>query len=127
MFLMVDEANESFCCNTGYFPVEHGHKSLCKMSWSRNLSFSLNGFVWIQPNAYTYSYIAKGLCEKGKVGQGLKFYKEMRNREWFLAAVHMWLRYVVWLWKGKSNNQLIEVVFYKLDNSLSPFICWRQR
>jgi pentatricopeptide repeat protein len=38
------------------------------------------GLYGCEPNAYTYGYIAKGLCEKGRVGKGLEFYKEMREK-----------------------------------------------
>ncbi|WCJ37933.1 Tetratricopeptide repeat (TPR)-like superfamily protein [Euphorbia peplus] len=39
------------------------------------------GLYGCQPNAYSYGYIVKGLCEKGRVGQGLGFYKEMKENQ----------------------------------------------
>ncbi|KAK6940482.1 Pentatricopeptide repeat [Dillenia turbinata] len=38
------------------------------------------GLYGCEPNAYSYNYIINGFCGKGRVRQGLGFYKEMRKK-----------------------------------------------
>ncbi|KAJ8559394.1 hypothetical protein K7X08_003452 [Anisodus acutangulus] len=73
------------------------------------------GLYGCEPDAYTYGYIARGLCEKGR----LEFFKEMRNKG-FVPKGSTYMILVCSLALERRFEDATEVVFDLLDNSLSP-------
>ncbi|CAN6545055.1 unnamed protein product [Malus baccata var. baccata] len=72
----------------------------------------------LQPNAYTYGYITKGLCEKGRVAQGLGFYKEMRGKR-LVPSSSTFMIVICSLTMGQKYDDAIEVVLDMLSNAMS--------
>ncbi|KAF2534428.1 hypothetical protein F2Q70_00030119 [Brassica cretica] len=72
-----------------------------------------------EPNAYTYGYLTKGLCEKGRVEQGLGFYKEMRSKG-MVPSGSCYMVLICSLAMDRRLDEAVEVVFDMLTNSLSP-------
>ncbi|GAB4830299.1 hypothetical protein Ancab_019937 [Ancistrocladus abbreviatus] len=66
-----------------------------------------------------YSYLVKGLCEKGRVGQGLRFFKEMREKGLVPIILLSWYWYVACPWRGGLMMRL-RFVFDMLGHSKSP-------
>ncbi|KAL0436701.1 UNVERIFIED_CONTAM: Pentatricopeptide repeat-containing protein, mitochondrial [Sesamum radiatum] len=77
------------------------------------------GLYNCEPNAYTYSYLAKGLCEKGRVNQGLVFYKEMRGKG-LVPKGSTYLILICSLSMERRFQDAIEIAFDMLGNSMSP-------
>lgn len=77
------------------------------------------GLYGCEPNAYSYGYIMKGLCEKGKVGQGLGFYKEMKKKG-LVAPGSCYLVLVCSLAMERRFEDAIEAVFDMLANNMAP-------
>ncbi|RXH98011.1 hypothetical protein DVH24_010336 [Malus domestica] len=77
------------------------------------------GLYGCEPNAYTYGYIAKGLCEKGRVAQGLGFYKEMIGKGLVLSS-STYMIMIYSLTMGRKYDDAIEVVLDMLSNAMSP-------
>ncbi|CAF2158262.1 unnamed protein product [Brassica napus] len=68
---------------------------------------------------YTYGYLTKGLCEKGRVEQGLGFYKEMRSKG-MVPSGSCYMVLICSLAMERRLDEAVEVVFDMLANSLSP-------
>ena len=77
------------------------------------------GLYNCEANAYSYSYIAKGLCEKGRVEQGFGFYKEMRVK-CLVPSTSTYVIVVCSLALERRFEDAIEVLFDMLGNSRSP-------
>ncbi|GAU16660.1 hypothetical protein TSUD_326100 [Trifolium subterraneum] len=77
------------------------------------------GLYACEPNGYSYSYIAKGLCEKGRVEQGFGFYKEMRVK-CLVPSTSAYVIIVCSLALERRFDDAIEVMFDMLSNSRSP-------
>ncbi|XP_028959485.2 pentatricopeptide repeat-containing protein At3g25210, mitochondrial-like [Malus domestica] len=77
------------------------------------------GLYGCEPNTYTYGYIAKGLCEKGRVAQGLGFYKEMRGKG-LVPSSSTCMNVICSLTMGRKYDDAIEVVLDMLSNAMSP-------
>ncbi|KAB2620318.1 pentatricopeptide repeat-containing protein [Pyrus ussuriensis x Pyrus communis] len=77
------------------------------------------GLYGCEPNSYTYGYIAKGLCEKGRVAQGLGFYKEMRGKG-LVPSSSTYVIVICSLAMGPKYDDATEVVLDMLSNAMSP-------
>jgi pentatricopeptide repeat protein len=77
------------------------------------------GLYACEPNGYSCSYIAKGLCEKGRVEQGFGFYKEMRVKS-LVTSTSAYVIIVCSLALERRFEDAIEVMFDMLSNSRSP-------
>ncbi|XP_058771376.1 pentatricopeptide repeat-containing protein At3g25210, mitochondrial-like [Vicia villosa] len=77
------------------------------------------GLYACEPNGYSYSYIAKGLCEKGRVEQGFGFYKEMRVK-CLVPSTSTYVIIVCSLALERRFEDAVEVMFDMLSNSRSP-------
>ena len=77
------------------------------------------GLYNCEPNAYTYGYIAKGLCEKGRVSQGFRFYKEMRDKG-LVPSGSTFMIAICSLAMERRFEDAIDVVFDMLGCSNSP-------
>ncbi|PON43099.1 Pentatricopeptide repeat [Trema orientale] len=77
------------------------------------------GLYRCEPNAYTYGYIAKGLCEKGRVGQGFGFYKEMRGKGLVPSGGTFMIIICSLAMEGRFEDAT-ESVFDMLGCSMSP-------
>lgn len=77
------------------------------------------GLYGCEPNAYTYGYIVKGLSEKGKVAQGLGFYKEMKEKG-LVASGSCYMILICSLAIERRFEDAIEVVFDMLGNGMGP-------
>ncbi|KAL1090604.1 hypothetical protein V6Z11_D07G101000 [Gossypium hirsutum] len=77
------------------------------------------GLYGCEPNAYTYGYIFKGLCEKGRVLQGFGLYKEMREK----GLVPKGSAYMILICSLAMEQRLddaVDVVYDMLENSMAP-------
>ncbi|XP_062077746.1 pentatricopeptide repeat-containing protein At3g25210, mitochondrial [Humulus lupulus] len=77
------------------------------------------GLYKCEPNAYTYGYITKGLCEKGRVSQGFRFYKEMREKG-LVPSGTTFMIVICSLAMDRRFDEATEVVFDMLGCSMSP-------
>ncbi|GMH02471.1 hypothetical protein Nepgr_004310 [Nepenthes gracilis] len=77
------------------------------------------GLYGCEPNAYTYSYLTKGLCEKRRVALGLRLYREMREKE-LVPSSSTFMILVCSLSMERSFRDAVDVVFDMLRNSMSP-------
>ncbi|PIN14016.1 hypothetical protein CDL12_13363 [Handroanthus impetiginosus] len=77
------------------------------------------GLYGCEPNGYTYSYLAKGMCEKGRVNQGLGFYREMRGKG-LVPRGTTYLTLICSLAMERRFEDAIETAFDMLGNSMSP-------
>ncbi|KAI3971060.1 hypothetical protein MKX01_024707 [Papaver californicum] len=78
------------------------------------------GLYGCQPNEYTYSYIAKGLCEKGRVSEGVGYYKEMREIKGLVPTSSTYMILVCSLSMERRYEEATEVMFDMLKNSMVP-------
>ncbi|KAA3458532.1 pentatricopeptide repeat-containing protein mitochondrial [Gossypium australe] len=77
------------------------------------------GLYGCEPNAYTYGYIFKGLCEKGRVLQGFGLFKEMREK----GLVPKGSAYMILICSLAMEQRLddaVDVVYDMLENSMAP-------
>ena len=52
--------------------------------------FKEMGLYGCESNEYTFGYLAKGMCEKGRVEEGMGFFREMRGTKLVpTASVYM--------------------------------------
>ncbi|KAF4370310.1 hypothetical protein G4B88_012994 [Cannabis sativa] len=77
------------------------------------------GLYKCEPNAYTYGYITKGLCEKGRVSQGFGFYKEMKDKG-LVPSGSTFMIVICSLAMDRRFDEATEVVFDMLGCSMSP-------
>lgn len=77
------------------------------------------GLYGCEPNNYTYSYIVKGLCEKGKGVQGLGFYKEMRTKE-LVPKSSAFIILICSLSMERRFEDATQVLFDMLKESMTP-------
>ncbi|CAH8334341.1 unnamed protein product [Eruca vesicaria subsp. sativa] len=77
------------------------------------------GLYGCEANAYTYGYLVKGLCEKGRVGEGFGFYEEMKGKG-MVASGSCCMVLVCSLAMERRVSEAVEVVFDMLGSSLSP-------
>ncbi|XP_051143658.1 pentatricopeptide repeat-containing protein At3g25210, mitochondrial [Andrographis paniculata] len=77
------------------------------------------GLYSCEPNSYTYSYLMRGLCEKGRVNQGLAFYKEMRSKG-LVPKSSTYMILVCSLAMERRFEEANEIVFDMLGNSVTP-------
>lgn len=77
------------------------------------------GLYGCKPNDYTYGYIFKGLCEKGRVTQGFGMFKEMREK----GLVPKGSAYMILICSLAMERRLedaVDVVSDMLGNSMAP-------
>ncbi|KAK2996836.1 hypothetical protein RJ639_024970 [Escallonia herrerae] len=77
------------------------------------------GLYGCEPNEYTYSYITKGLCERGKVNQGMWYYKEMREKG-LVAKASTCMVLICSLSMERRFGDATDVVFDMLKNAMAP-------
>ncbi|KAK8477494.1 hypothetical protein V6N13_131773 [Hibiscus sabdariffa] len=84
-----------------------------------NRVFREMGLYGCEPNAYTYGYIFKGLCEKGRVSQGFGLFKEMREK----GLVPKGSAYMILICSLAMEQRLddaVDVTYDMLGNSMAP-------
>ncbi|KAG6785387.1 hypothetical protein POTOM_011117 [Populus tomentosa] len=77
------------------------------------------GLYGCEANAYSYSYLVKGLCGKGRSGQGLGFYKEMKGKG-LVPSGSTYMILICSLGMERRFEEAIGVVFDMLGDSMSP-------
>lgn len=77
------------------------------------------GLYGCEANAYSYSYLVKGLCGKGRNGQGLGFYKEMKGKG-LVPSGSTYMILICSLGMERRFEEAIGVVFDMLGDSMSP-------
>ncbi|KAM7270292.1 hypothetical protein ACFE04_029506 [Oxalis oulophora] len=77
------------------------------------------GLYGCEPNNYTYSYIVKGFCEKGKVGQGFKWYKDVKKKGIVLGG-STYMVLICSLALDRNYEDAIMVVSDMLGNNMGP-------
>ncbi|KAK3017479.1 hypothetical protein RJ639_006429 [Escallonia herrerae] len=77
------------------------------------------GLYGCEPNEYTYSYITKGLCERGRVNQGMWYYKEMREKG-LVAKASTYMVLICSLSMERRFGDATDVVFDMLKNAMTP-------
>ncbi|KAJ8748217.1 hypothetical protein K2173_000625 [Erythroxylum novogranatense] len=81
--------------------------------------FGEMGLYGCEPNAYSYSYIVKGLCEKGRLRQGLGMYKAMRDKD-LVGTGSTYMVLICSLAMEGMCEDAIEIVRDMLHNSMAP-------
>ncbi|GAB2282435.1 hypothetical protein Dimus_016978 [Dionaea muscipula] len=89
--------------------------------------FKEMGLYGCEPNAYSYSYLIKGLCEKERVGTGLSLFEEMRREKGLVPSSSTFMVLVCSLALGRRFEDAANVVLDMLGNSsMSPdFLTYR--
>ncbi|KAF5177636.1 Pentatricopeptide repeat-containing protein [Thalictrum thalictroides] len=77
------------------------------------------GLYGCEPNGYSFSYIAKGLCEKGKVDQGLDYYKQMVGKG-FVATSSTYMILICSLSMERRFEDAIHIMFDMLRHFKVP-------
>ncbi|OMO62123.1 hypothetical protein CCACVL1_23012 [Corchorus capsularis] len=77
------------------------------------------GLYGCEPNAYTYGYICKGLCEKGRVAQGFGLFKEMRDKG-LVPKASAYMILICSLAMEQRVEDAMDVVSDMLGNSMAP-------
>ncbi|KAG9149349.1 hypothetical protein Leryth_003321 [Lithospermum erythrorhizon] len=77
------------------------------------------GLYGCEPNGYTYNYLVRGVCEKGRVGLGLSLFREMKEKR-LETKPSTCMILVCSLVLERRFEDSIEVVFDMLENSISP-------
>ncbi|KAJ0984285.1 hypothetical protein J5N97_002641 [Dioscorea zingiberensis] len=72
-----------------------------------------------EPNEYSYGYIAKGLCEKGRIREGLGFLREMREKG-FVPTSSVYVAVICSVAMERWFEEGVEVVFDMLGNGMRP-------
>ncbi|GKA03944.1 argonaute/Dicer protein, PAZ [Tanacetum coccineum] len=67
----------------------------------------------------SYCYLVHGMCEKGRVDEGFRFYKEMRERELVPKGSTFMILICSLAMEGR-NKEAIGVVFDMVGDSMSP-------
>ncbi|KAI3906366.1 hypothetical protein MKW92_017892 [Papaver armeniacum] len=78
------------------------------------------GLYGCEPNEYTYSYLAKGLCEKGRVSEGVGYYKEMREKKGLVPTSSTYMILICSLSMERRYEEATEIMFDMLKNSMVP-------
>ncbi|RZC61145.1 hypothetical protein C5167_022908 [Papaver somniferum] len=78
------------------------------------------GLYGCEPNEYTYSYLAKGLCEKGRVSEGVDYYKEMREKKGLVPTSSTYMILICSLSMERRYEEATEIMFDMLKNSMVP-------
>ncbi|KAF6162489.1 hypothetical protein GIB67_026327 [Kingdonia uniflora] len=77
------------------------------------------GLYGCEPNGNSYSYVAKGLCEKGLVNEGVGYYNEMRDKG-LVGASNCYVIVICSLSMERRFEEAIKIMFDMLDNNKAP-------
>ncbi|GMI76199.1 hypothetical protein like AT3G25210 [Hibiscus trionum] len=77
------------------------------------------GLYGCEPNAYTFGYIFKGLCEKGRVSQGFGLFKEMREKG-LVPKGSAYMILICSLAMEQKLDDAVDVAYDMLGNSMAP-------
>ncbi|EPS61525.1 hypothetical protein M569_13273, partial [Genlisea aurea] len=83
-------------------------------------TFHEMGLYGCEPNAYTYSYLTKGMCEKGRANQGLSFYRQMRGRGLIPQGRSTCSVLICSLAMEGSFEDAVEVADDMVENAMAP-------
>ncbi|CAN1141154.1 Pentatricopeptide repeat-containing protein At3g25210, mitochondrial [Linum perenne] len=82
-------------------------------------SMTKQGLYGCEPNGYSYGYLVKGLFEKGRLIQGLGFYREMKSKG-LVPGGSTYMIVICSLAMARKLDDAVGIVFDMLKNSLSP-------
>ncbi|XP_008803700.2 pentatricopeptide repeat-containing protein At3g25210, mitochondrial [Phoenix dactylifera] len=81
--------------------------------------FKEMGLYGCEANEFTYGYITKGLCEKGRIDGGMGYFKEMREKG-LVPSSSVYMALVSSLALERRFEEAIKVLFDMLANSMAP-------
>lgn len=70
-------------------------------------------------NEYSCGYIAKGMCEKGRVNDGMKYFKEMREKG-LMPMSNLYVKVICGLALERMLNEGVELLEDMLENKMKP-------
>lgn len=77
------------------------------------------GLYGCEPNEYTYGYLSKGMCEKGRIEEGMQYFRKMRELG-FVPTASVYMTVTNSLSLRCRFQEAVEIVTDMIENSMSP-------